>query len=70
MLDFPDKLSQIHDSFHVSQLRKYVVDETAVVSLEDIQVDGHLSYVDRPIAILDWKSKTLQNKVMRLVKVQ
>ena len=35
-LDLPAELGQIHDTFHVSQLRKCIADESAVVPLEDI----------------------------------
>ena len=41
-LDLPVELSQIHSTFHVSQLRKCLVDDSAVVPLEDIQVHGCL----------------------------
>ena len=68
-LDLPVQLSQIHNTFHVSQLRKCLVDESAVVPLEDIQVDSSLNYVKRPVAILDRKVKTLRNKVIQLVTV-
>lgn len=63
-LDLPAELSQIHNTFHVSQLRKCLVDESAVVPLEDIQVDSGLNYIERPVAILDRKMKTLRNKVV------
>jgi len=69
-LDLPEELSLIHNTFHVSQLRKCLVDETAVVPLEDIQVDSGLNYIEKPIAILERKTKTLRNKVIQLVKVQ
>ena len=69
-LDLPEELSQIHNTFHVSQLRKCLVDESAVVPLEDIQVDSSLNYIERPDAILDRKTKTLRNKEIQLVKVQ
>ena len=35
-LDSPSELSQIHNTFHVSQLRKCVLDGEAVVPLDDI----------------------------------
>ena len=35
-LELPAELGQIHDTFHVSQLRKCIADESAVVPLEDI----------------------------------
>ena len=69
-LDLPAELSQIHNTFHVSQLRKCLVDDSAVVPLEDIQVDDSLNYIERPVAILDRKSKDLRNKRVELVKVQ
>jgi len=46
------------------------VDDSAVVPLEDIQVDDSLNYIERPVAILDRKSKDLRNKRVELVKVQ
>ena len=63
-------LSQIHSTFHVSQMHKCLVDDSAVVPLEDIQVDDSLNYIERPIAILDRKTKALRNKEVEPVKVQ
>ncbi|KAI3723450.1 hypothetical protein L2E82_35039 [Cichorium intybus] len=69
-LGLPEQLSQIHDMFHVSQLRKCITDETTIVPLEDIQIDKRLNYVERPVAIIERKTKTLRNKMIGLVKVQ
>ncbi|XP_052627225.1 uncharacterized protein LOC128133734, partial [Lactuca sativa] len=69
-LELPAELSQIHDTFHVSQLRKCIADESAVVPLEDIQVDASLNYAERPVAIRDRKIKVLRNKEIPLVLVQ
>ena len=46
------------------------MDDTAVVPLEDIQVDYNLNYIERLVAILDRKTKELRNKRVNLVKVQ
>ena len=35
-LDLLAELSQIHNTFYISQLRKCLVDDSAVVPLEDI----------------------------------
>ena len=69
-LELSEELSRIHNTFHVSQLRKCVMDQEAVVSLDDIQVDERLNYVERPVAILEKKKKILRNKEIPLVKVQ
>ena len=69
-LELPPELSQIHNTFHVSQLRKCLADESAFMPIDDIQVDERLNYMKRPTAILERKTKSLRNKDIGLVKVQ
>ena len=69
-LDLPDELSQIHNTFHVSQLWKCVADDYLVMYLDSIRVDERLNYLERPITIIDKKTKALRNKVVNPVKVQ
>ncbi|KAI3522357.1 hypothetical protein L1887_00076 [Cichorium endivia] len=54
----------------IARLRKCLADETALVPLDDIQVDERLNYVEKPIAILERKTKTLRNKEIGILKVQ
>ena len=68
-LELPAELIQIHNAFRELQLRKCVVDESAVVPLEDIQIDNHLNYNEKPIAFLDRQVKVLRNKEVPLVQV-
>ena len=63
-LDLPSELNQIHIMFHVCQLQKFLVDDSAVFPFEDIQVDDRLNYIEKPVAVLDWKKKTKRNKVV------
>ncbi|XP_071726494.1 uncharacterized protein [Rutidosis leptorrhynchoides] len=44
-LALPEKLSAIHNTFHVSQLRKCLVDESTVVPLDEIEIDEKLRFV-------------------------
>ena len=46
-----------------------MVDDSTVVPLEDIQVDEHMNYIEKLVAILDRKTKTLRNKEVGLMKV-
>ncbi|KAK1413191.1 hypothetical protein QVD17_34962 [Tagetes erecta] len=69
-LELPEELNGIHNTFHVSYLRKCLADETSCVPLNDIEVDEKLNYVEKPVAILDHKIKQLRNKEIRQVKVQ
>lgn len=61
-LELTDELSQIHSMLHVSQPQVCLVDDFAVVPLEDTLVDERLNYIERPVAILDRKMKTLQKR--------
>ena len=47
-----------------------MVDDFRVVLLQDIHVDEHLNYIERPVAILEKNTKALRNKVVNLVNVQ
>ncbi|KAJ9542679.1 LOW QUALITY PROTEIN: hypothetical protein OSB04_029185 [Centaurea solstitialis] len=69
-LELPALLGQIHSTFHISQFRKCLADETAHIPLDDIQVDESLNYVERPVAVLDRKVKRLRNKEIGIVKIQ
>ena len=51
-------------------MRKCILDEEAVISSDDIQVDEHLNYVKRSVVVLERKVKVLRNKEVPLVKVQ
>ena len=68
-LQLPAQLSEVHDVFHVSMLRKCLSDATPVVILEDVEVQDGVTYEEQPVRILDTKEKVLRNKIIRLVKV-
>ena len=46
------------------------MDDSAVVALEDMQVDYSLNYIERLVSIIDRKTKDPRNKRVELVKVQ
>ena len=52
-LKLPQELSAIHDTFHVSNLKKCLSDESLVLPLEEVQVTERLHFVEEPIEILD-----------------
>ncbi|RZB69146.1 hypothetical protein D0Y65_038775 [Glycine soja] len=65
----PPSLSNLHNVFHVSQLRKYIYDPSHVVELDDIQVKENLTYETLPLRIEDRRMKHLRGKEIPLVKV-
>ncbi|KAL0550166.1 hypothetical protein IC582_014669 [Cucumis melo] len=68
-LALPPSLSTVYDVFHVSMLRKYVLDPSHVVDYEPLEIDENLSYVEQPVEVLAREVKTLRNKQIPLVKV-
>ena len=65
----PPNLSNLHDVFHVSQLRKYISDPSHVVSMDDVQVRDNLTVETMPVRIAEREMKTLRGKEIALVKV-
>ncbi|XP_006589980.1 uncharacterized protein [Glycine max] len=52
-ISLPPSLSNLHNVFHVSQLRKYIHDPSHVVELDDVQVKENLTYETLPLRIED-----------------
>ena len=68
-LALPPKLTKLHDVFHVSTLRRYRLDESHILPLQDVQVQSDFPYDEEPKAILTREIKQLRNKKVPLVKV-
>ncbi|GJX18418.1 putative reverse transcriptase domain-containing protein [Tanacetum coccineum] len=47
-LELPEQLSRMHSTFHVSNLKKSLSDETLPISLDDIQIDDKLHFIEEP----------------------
>ena len=62
-------MTSIHNVFHVSMLKKYVPDPSHVIQPQSIQIQEGMSYEEKPVEILDRKTKSLRNKEIPLVKV-
>ncbi|GKB32807.1 hypothetical protein Tco_0872208 [Tanacetum coccineum] len=58
-LELPDELHGIHNTFHVSTLKKCLVDENLIIPLEEIQLDDKLHFIEEPAEIMDREVKQL-----------
>nr|GEX21276.1 reverse transcriptase domain-containing protein [Tanacetum cinerariifolium] len=52
-LELPEKLRGIHNTFHVSNLKKCLADKNLVIPLEEIQLDDKLHFIEEPMEIMD-----------------
>ncbi|GKC69206.1 hypothetical protein Tco_1115089 [Tanacetum coccineum] len=68
-LRLPEELSGVHDTFHVSNLKKCLVDANLHVSLSEIKVNKTLRFVEEPVEILDREIRSLKRSRISLVKV-
>ncbi|GJU42089.1 putative reverse transcriptase domain-containing protein [Tanacetum coccineum] len=63
------ELSSVHDTFHVSNLKKCLVDANLHMPLDKIKIDKTLHFVEEPVEITDREVKSLKRSKIPIVKV-
>nr|GEV06836.1 putative reverse transcriptase domain-containing protein [Tanacetum cinerariifolium] len=56
-LELSQQLSRVHNTFHVSNLKKYLSDEPLAIPLDEIHIDDKLLFVEEPVEIMDREVK-------------
>jgi hypothetical protein len=69
-LELPPQLSDVHDVFHISQLKKCLRLPKEQKPIEELDAKEDLSYQEYPIRILKTSERVTQNKKIRMCKVQ
>jgi hypothetical protein len=70
-LELPDQLSDVHDVFHISQLKKGLQPhDKEPLPMDGLTVKEDLTYTERPIRILETLARVTRNRVIRMCKVQ
>nr|GEV78705.1 putative reverse transcriptase domain-containing protein [Tanacetum cinerariifolium] len=69
-LDLPEELSRVHNTFHVSNMKKCYADEPLAVPLDGLHVDDKLHFIKEPVEIVDREVKRLKRSRIPLVKVR
>ncbi|GJU14422.1 hypothetical protein Tco_1142388 [Tanacetum coccineum] len=59
-LELPEELSRVHNTFHVSNLKKCHADEPLAVPLDGLHFDDKLHFVEEPVEIVDREVKRLK----------
>ena len=68
-LKLPSELASVHPVFHVSMLKKCIVDPEFILLIEGLGVKDNLYYEEVTTKILDRQVKKLRNKEVVSVKV-
>nr|GEY36440.1 retrotransposon protein, putative, Ty3-gypsy subclass [Tanacetum cinerariifolium] len=69
-LRLPEELKGVHDTFHVSNLKKCLADPTLQIPLDEIHVDSKLNFVEETMEILEREFKKLKRSRITIVKVR
>ncbi|GJT62219.1 putative reverse transcriptase domain-containing protein [Tanacetum coccineum] len=69
-LELPEELSNIHSTFHVSNLKKCLSDESLVIPMKELRLDDKLNFVEEPVEIMDREVKQLKQSRIPIVKVR
>ncbi|GJX08033.1 putative reverse transcriptase domain-containing protein [Tanacetum coccineum] len=69
-LELPEELSRVHNTFHVSNLKKCHADEPLAVPLDGLHLDDKLHFVEEPLEIVGHEVKRLKRSRIPLVKVR
>jgi hypothetical protein len=63
-------LSDVHNVFHVSQLKNYLRVPEEQIHIEDLDAKDDLSYQEYPVKILETSERVTRNKKIKMCKVQ
>ncbi|KAF5781274.1 putative nucleotidyltransferase, Ribonuclease H [Helianthus annuus] len=69
-LELPTELGNVHDVFHVSQLKKCYADDPLTVPLQELKIDDKLQFVEEPIEIMDREVKVRKHSRIPIVRVR
>ncbi|GKD43931.1 putative reverse transcriptase domain-containing protein, partial [Tanacetum coccineum] len=68
-LELLEKLSRVHSTFHISNLKKCFSDEPLAIPFDEIQIDDKLNFIEEPVKIMDREVKRLNQSRISIVKV-
>ncbi|GJV90725.1 putative reverse transcriptase domain-containing protein [Tanacetum coccineum] len=69
-LELPKELSNVHNTFHVSNLKKCLYDKSLIIPMKELQLDEQLNFVEETVEIMDREVKQLRQSRIPIVKVR
>ncbi|GJR29999.1 hypothetical protein Tco_1106231 [Tanacetum coccineum] len=65
-----EELSNVYSTFHISNLKKCLSDESLIIPMKELRPDDKLNFMEEPIEIMDRKVKQLRQSRIPIVKVR
>ncbi|GJW33626.1 putative reverse transcriptase domain-containing protein [Tanacetum coccineum] len=69
-LELPEELSSIHNTFHVSNLKKCLSNKSLVIPIKELQLDDKLNFVEELVEVMDREIKQLKRSRIPIIKVR
>nr|GFB22779.1 putative reverse transcriptase domain-containing protein [Tanacetum cinerariifolium] len=69
-LELPEEFSNVHNTFHVSNLKKCLSDESLIIPMKELKLDDKLNFIEEPIEIMDREIKQLRQSRIPIIKVR
>nr|GEX62331.1 putative reverse transcriptase domain-containing protein [Tanacetum cinerariifolium] len=69
-LELQQQLSRVYYTFHVSNLKKCLSDESLVIPLDELRIDDKLHFVEEPVEIMEREIKQLKRSRIPIIKVR
>ncbi|GKA07949.1 putative reverse transcriptase domain-containing protein [Tanacetum coccineum] len=68
-LELPEELMNVYNTFHVSNLKKCLSDESLVIPIKELRLNDKLNFVEEPVEVMDRELKQLRQSRITIVKV-
>ncbi|GKE61803.1 putative reverse transcriptase domain-containing protein [Tanacetum coccineum] len=69
-LELPEELSRVHNTFHVSNLKKCYADEPLAIPFDGLHFDDKLHFVEEQVEIMDYEVKQFKQSRIPIIKVR
>nr|GEV09918.1 putative reverse transcriptase domain-containing protein [Tanacetum cinerariifolium] len=69
-LEGPQQLSRVYNTFHVSNLKKCLADESLMILLDELCIDDKLHFVKEPVEIMDHEIKKFKKSRIPIIMVR
>nr|GFA36783.1 putative reverse transcriptase domain-containing protein [Tanacetum cinerariifolium] len=69
-LELPKELSNVHNTFYVSNLKKCLSNESLIIPMKELKLDDKLNFVEEPVEIMDREIKQLRQSRIPIIKVR
>nr|GEW71006.1 putative reverse transcriptase domain, ribonuclease H-like domain, aspartic peptidase domain protein [Tanacetum cinerariifolium] len=69
-IELLEELSNVHNTFHVSNLNKCLSNESPIIPVEELKIDDKLNFVEEPVEIMDREIKQLLQSHIPIIKVR